>query len=118
MPDRAFNAQDEQRPSARRSPSNPRVEPILKLLPVCEGERSLSQVLAQLGACAERPAEQAGPPPRRRRSHGSTSIGGPAAAEACDYWAALELCREALRLHEDPDVRATYQRLLATVGPM
>jgi hypothetical protein len=36
---------------------------------------------------------------------------------AGEYEEALTLCRRALALHEDPDIRATYRRLIATIGP-
>lgn len=34
-----------------------------------------------------------------------------------DYREAVDLCRRALKLHDDPEIRATYRRLLATIGP-
>jgi hypothetical protein len=35
-----------------------------------------------------------------------------------DYYAARGRYEESLRLHEDEDVRADYQRLMATIGPL
>ena len=35
-----------------------------------------------------------------------------------DYYAARELYEQSLRLHEDEDVRVSYSRLMATIGPM
>ena len=36
---------------------------------------------------------------------------------AQEYREALALCRRALELDDDPAIRATYDRLLATIGP-
>ena len=35
-----------------------------------------------------------------------------------DYYAARERYEQSLRLHEDEDVRVSYSRLMATIGPM
>lgn len=38
-------------------------------------------------------------------------------AAAGEYGEALKLCRRALELDHDPEIRATYDRLVATIGP-
>lgn len=35
-----------------------------------------------------------------------------------NYYAARDRYEESLRLHDDEDVRADYQRLMATIGPL